>query len=150
MVDREDSGGYHQEEDEMINDEEEAKADAAALAVFPKRMKAVLKFGYDEGFKDHLAAKGETFDGYIESVFNMMQVYWRHPSLTTEVIFEVTECSNILIYFHGIIMCYENKNSFKSYFFATYRSKMSHCTKLASYGTQEVWDTFRKKLKRQN
>ena len=106
MVDREDSGGYHQEEDEMINDEEEAKADAAALAVFPKRMKAVLKFGYDEGFKDHLAAKGETFDGYIESVFNMMQVYWRHPSLTTEVIFEVAECSNILIYCNDIISLY--------------------------------------------
>ena len=96
MVDREDSGGYHQEEDEMINDKEEAKADAAALAVFPKRMKAILKFGYDEGFKDHLAAKGETFEGYIESVFNMMQVYWRHPSLTTEVIFEVAGCFYII------------------------------------------------------
>ena len=118
MVDREDSGGYHQEEDEMINDEEEAKADAAALAVFPKRMKAVLKFGYDEGFKDHLAAKGETFDGYIESVFNMMQVYWRHPSLTTEVIFEVKECSHIVDSSWNFILPYfyrKNKISFLPY-----------------------------------
>ena len=92
IIDREGEGGYHREEDEMINNIDEEEADAAPPAVFPKRMKAVLRFGYDEGFKNHIDAKGETFEEYIESVFTMFQVYWLHPSLTTEVIFEVLHC----------------------------------------------------------
>ena len=51
IIDREGEGGYHREEDEMINDIDEEEADAAPPAVFPKRMKAVLQIlGCSEGW----------------------------------------------------------------------------------------------------
>ena len=108
MVDREEKvPGYHREGDEYINDEEVIKAANAEPAVLPKKLKAVIKFGYDKAlkdwlrdFRDHWKRKGETFEEYIESVFTVTQVYWRHPSLTTEVIFEVIDKQSILICHH--------------------------------------------------
>ena len=108
MVDREENApGYHREGDEYINDEEEIKAASAEPAVLPKKLKAVIRFGYDKAlkdwlrdFRDHWKRKGETFEEYIESVFTVTQVYWRHPSLTTEVIFEVIDKQSILIRHH--------------------------------------------------
>ena len=72
------------------------QANSAAPVTLPKKLKAVIKFGYDEGLKDwlenftdHWKREAWYFDEYIESLFTCTQVLWRHPSLTTEVIWEV-------------------------------------------------------------
>ena len=41
--------------------------------------------------KNYLETKGESFEEYVEAVFTQTQVYWRHPSLTSELIFEVID-----------------------------------------------------------
>ena len=94
MIDREDVEGYHQEGDEMINEKDEEKVYTATPGTLPKKLKASIKFAYDEGMKNALETKGESFEDYVESVFTQTQVYWRHPSLTTELIFEVIDRKN--------------------------------------------------------
>ncbi len=54
----------------------------------PIKLKAAIKFGYDETMK--LQLKGENFQSYMEDVITHNQAYWSHPSLGTEVIFEVS------------------------------------------------------------
>ena len=94
MIDREDVEGYHQEGDEMINEKDEEKVYTATPGTLPKKLKASIKFAYDEGMKNYLETKGESFEEYVEAVFTQTQVYWRHPSLTTELIFEVIDRKN--------------------------------------------------------
>ena len=55
----------------------------------PTKVKVAIKFGYDETMKTQL--KGEGFISYMEDVITHNQAYWSHPSLGTEVIFEVTK-----------------------------------------------------------
>ena len=53
----------------------------------PTKLKVSIKFGYDETMKRQL--NGEDFESYMKGVITHNQAYWRHPSLGTEVIFEV-------------------------------------------------------------
>ena len=53
----------------------------------PTKLKVSIKFGYDETMKAQL--NGEDFESYMNDVITHNQAYWRHPSLGTEVIFEV-------------------------------------------------------------
>ena len=55
----------------------------------PTKVKVAIKFGYDETMKTQL--NGEDFMSYMEDVITHNQAYWSHPSLGTEVIFEVTK-----------------------------------------------------------
>ena len=53
-------------------------------------VKAVLKFGYDEGLKDVLEKEAKKeFDDWILDVFTHLQAYYRLPSLGTIIEFEV-------------------------------------------------------------
>ena len=82
-----DSDGWIQKGDEEINNEMEETSMQAQPTKMPSKMKAVIKFGYDEGIKIRLGNK--TFDDWIKEVFVHAQAHFRHPSLGTDVEFEV-------------------------------------------------------------
>ena len=56
----------------------------------PGKLKAVIKFGFDEGFKNRVSQLGQTFDDWIDAVFIHTQAHFRHASLGTEIHFEVS------------------------------------------------------------
>merc|ERR1712110_83117 len=85
-IDRND--GWHQVGDEMVNDAEEAAAENAESVPIPSKLKAVIKFGYEETMKRALG--DETFDSYITKVLAHAQIYYRlADSLGTVIEFEV-------------------------------------------------------------
>ena len=80
--------GWHQNGDAVINDEAEKEAAVAQVVSIPSTLKAVIKFGYDEGLKNALG--DEDFDEWIEKVFTHTQGHFRHSaSLGTTIEFEV-------------------------------------------------------------
>ena len=86
-------GGWHipeGDEDEEINDEIEFEAAKAELSSIPSKLKAVLKFGYDEGWKT--AFDAYDFNEWIVGVFAHTQAHYKDPSLGTQVTFEVRFC----------------------------------------------------------
>ena len=58
----------------------------------PSKLKAKIKFGYDEGLKADLTSNGIDFESWISDVFPHVQARFSHPSLGTEIVFEV--CSS--------------------------------------------------------
>ena len=91
-VDRNDDE-WRQNGDEMINDEEEAFVRSAQASVggsIPAKIKATVKFGYEDGMKAALEKHGRNFDDWIADVFTHAQVHFRHSSsLGTQIEFEV-------------------------------------------------------------
>ena len=80
--------GWHQSGDEELNDVEEQGAAVASVVSIPSTLKAVIKFGYDEGIKNALG--DEDFDTWIATVFTHTQAHFRHSaSLGTTIEFEV-------------------------------------------------------------
>ena len=55
----------------------------------PRKLKATIKFGYEDGMKMALQREGTTFDKWIANVVPHAQIHFRHPSLGTEIEFEV-------------------------------------------------------------
>ena len=95
-VDRDDDEFHIENGDEEVNDEEEIEAELAEVVAIPSKLKAVIKFGYDEGWKN--AFKGVDFNKWIESVFTHTQAHYKHPSLGTKITFEVlSRCRSISI-----------------------------------------------------
>ena len=78
-----------QEGDELFNSGIEKEADAAQSTTIPSKLKAVIKFGYDEGIKNRLSQQGQTFQQWIEGVLTHAQAHFKHPSLGTQIEFEV-------------------------------------------------------------
>ena len=79
-----------QEGDELFNSGIEKEADAAQSTSIPSKLKAVIKFGYDEGLKNRLSHQGKTFEQWIVGVLAHAQAHYKHPSLGTEIEFEVS------------------------------------------------------------
>ena len=99
-VDRDDDGFQKQNGDEEVNDQEELDADNADVVAIPSKLKAVIKFGYDEGWKK--AFKGVDFNKWIENVFAHTQARYKDPSLGTKITFEVLFClERIYISYHS-------------------------------------------------
>ena len=73
----------------MVNLNLEKAAEVARLATIPSKLKAVIKFGYDEGIKNRLSQQGQTFQQWIEGVLTHAQAHFKHPSLGTQIEFEV-------------------------------------------------------------
>ena len=86
-VDRNDNGWHLVGGDEEVNDEIELEAAKAEVVSIPSKLKAVIKFGYDEGWKKAFA--GTDFDDWIAAVFTHTQAHYKDPSMGTEVTFEV-------------------------------------------------------------
>jgi len=59
----------------------------------PRKLKATIKFGYEDGMKMALEQEGTTFDKWIANVVPHAQVHFQHPSLGTEIELEVLEGS---------------------------------------------------------
>jgi hypothetical protein len=75
-------------DDEIIDDVVEAIASAARVGGIPSRLKAVIKFGYEDTL--HATLNGKDFNAWIAGVFTHTQVYFRHAaSLGTTIEFEV-------------------------------------------------------------
>ena len=66
----------------------EKEAAAAKSTTIPSKLKAVIKFGYDEGWKNAFA--GSDFNDWIASVLTHSQAHYKDPSLGTEVTLEVS------------------------------------------------------------
>ena len=87
-----DDGKWHTpegDEDEEINDEIEFAAAKAEVVSLPAKLKAVLKFGYDEGWTTSPTFGGYDFNEWIVGVFAHTQAHYKDPSLGTQVTFEV-------------------------------------------------------------
>ena len=81
--------GWAQIGDEVVNAQIEKDADAMKSTTIPSKLKAVIKFGYDEGIKNRLSQQGQTFQQWIEGVLTHAQAHFKHPSLGTQIEFEV-------------------------------------------------------------
>ena len=81
---------WTQEGDELLNTGIEKEAEAAKSTTIPSKLKAVIKFGYDEGMKNRLSRQGKTFEQWIVGVLAHAQAHFKHPSLGTEIQFEVS------------------------------------------------------------
>ena len=86
-VDRNDGGWHLVGGDEEVNDKIEIAAAKAEVVTIPSKLKAIIKFGYDEGWKNAFA--GTDFDEWIAAVFTHTQAHYKDPSMGTEVTFEV-------------------------------------------------------------
>ena len=86
-VDRNDGGWHLVGGDEEVNDKIEMEAAKAEVVSIPSKLKAVIKFGYDQGWKEAFA--GTDFDEWIAAVFTHTQAHYKDPSMGTEVTFEV-------------------------------------------------------------
>ena len=118
--------------DEEVNADIEEAAHAARAVVIPSKLKAVIKFGYDDGMKDALG--GEDFDTYIAGVMTHTQAHYRHAaSLGTTIEFEVCQAIYILIY-SPLKEYFNGKVSRKS----LYRSKVRPYIKLGPDGLQMI------------
>ena len=63
------------------------EAAKAEVGTIPSKLKAVIKFGYDEGWKN--AFDGTNFNDWIASVLTHSQAHYKDPSLGTKISFEV-------------------------------------------------------------
>ena len=64
-----------------------ARYEQAKISSIPRKLKAVIKFGYDDGMKNALG--NQDFESWIEDVFTHTKLHYRHPSLGTMIEFEV-------------------------------------------------------------
>ena len=55
----------------------------------PSKLKATIKFGYEDSMKEWLDSNGQDFDSWITGPLTHAQAIYRHKSLGTEVEFEV-------------------------------------------------------------
>ena len=84
--------------DEEIDDEEEKRVAGFRGASIPSRMKATLKFGYDETLAEELGGS-RGFDRWVSEVMTHTQAHYRHSeSLGTQIEFEV--CKQMKIFQH--------------------------------------------------
>ena len=87
-------GGFHEQMDEVVNDELEEQIKRAQETPIPSKLKATIKFGYESGLKSALDAQGTTFDNWIADVFPHTQAHFRHSCLGTQIEFEVYKPSD--------------------------------------------------------
>ena len=73
--------------DEWLNYGIEHNAEIAKLTNIPSKLKATIRFGYEDGIKAALGNRN--FDDWIQSVLAHAQVHFRHISLGTIIEFEV-------------------------------------------------------------
>jgi hypothetical protein len=77
-----------QQGDEILNDAEEELSQTAAVTAIPSKLKATIKFGYENGLNEELGSVD--FNVWIADVFTHTQAHFRHAaSLGTTIEFEV-------------------------------------------------------------
>ena len=87
------------DDDEVIDDEEEKRVASFEATSVPRKLKATIKFGFDQTLSDELGGR-PGFDSWISQVFSHTQAHFRHSeSLGTEIVFEV--CKQIKIFHHS-------------------------------------------------
>ena len=75
--------------DAIFDPDEEARDSVARVTSIPCRLKAVIKFGYEDTLNTDLG--GEDFNDWIAGVFVHTQAHFRHAeSLGTTIEFEVS------------------------------------------------------------
>ena len=76
------------EGDVIFDVEEEAFVETAPLTSIPSKLKATIKFGYEDGLNKKLGSAD--FNEWIADVFTHTQAHFRHAeSLGTTIEFEV-------------------------------------------------------------
>ena len=80
--------GEATDSDEIFDPVEEGRVNAAAVTSIPSKLKAVIKFGYEDTMRSALS--GTDFNSWIGGVFTHTQAHFRHSaSLGTTIEFEV-------------------------------------------------------------
>ena len=83
---------YTEDGDEEVDPIKEAAVYSTEIEPIPSKLKAVIKFGYTEGLVLQLKEEGKPeFPEYIETVMVHAQARYLHPSLGTQIHFEVQE-----------------------------------------------------------
>ena len=77
----------NQSDDEIINDNLEIQAQNAKISSIPSKLRATIKFGYEDSMKEWLGS--QDFDSWIQAPLVHAQAIYKHKSLGTEVEFEV-------------------------------------------------------------
>ena len=96
--------GLRENGDEVIDDEEEKRAASIEATSVPRKLKATIKFGFDQTLSDELGGR-TGFDSWISQVFTHTQAHFRHSeSLGTEIEFEV--CKLMKIFHHPLKTTY--------------------------------------------
>ena len=73
--------------DEFLNYGIEHDAKIAKLTNIPSKLKATIRFGYEDGLK--AAFGNDSFDEWTQSILAHAQAHFRHMSLGTIIEFEV-------------------------------------------------------------
>ena len=89
--------GFHEQNDELVNDDLEEQVQRAPERSIPSQLKATIKFGYESGLKSTLDAEGITFEDWIADVAPHAQAHYLHSSLGTQIHFEVCKKQITLI-----------------------------------------------------
>ena len=90
--------------DELIDAEEEDAVSVvdASNVIIPSKLKAVIKFGFDEALSHRLDSVETDFTTWITSVMAHVQSYYQHSSLGTKILLEV--CSyNCMKYYVTVV-----------------------------------------------
>ena len=83
-------GESKREGDEIIDEKEEEAAESTEVVSIPSKLRAVIKFGYEEGIKGQLKKdKKPIFEDWIDEVMAHTQAHFRDPSLGTIIEFQV-------------------------------------------------------------
>ena len=92
---REGKNRFRIDGDEVIDDEEEKRVASFEATSVPRKLKATIKFGFDQTLSDELGGR-IGFDSWISQVFTHTQAHFRHSeSLGTEIEFEVCKLMKI-------------------------------------------------------
>ena len=78
---------WNQSDDEIINENLEKQAQNAKISSVPSKLKATIKFGYEDTMKEWLGS--QDFDSWIQAPLVHAQAIYKHRSLGTEIEFEV-------------------------------------------------------------
>ena len=79
IINRDDEG-WHREGDEIINDSVERLVQKAKVSTMPSKLKATIKFGYEDSMKEWLDSNGQDFDSWITGPLTHAQAIYRHES----------------------------------------------------------------------
>ena len=86
--------GWHASGDALVNKTERQLVALARKTGIPSKLKATIRFGYEESAKKKM---GSNVDGWIKDIMTHVTAHYRHPSLGTQIEFEVRREVDLLV-----------------------------------------------------
>ena len=96
--------GWHTSGDALVNKTERQLVALARRTGIPSKLKTTIRFGYEESAKKKM---GNNVDGWIKDIMTHVTAHYRHPSLGTQIEFEVRrEVDLLMCQFVKLKSCY--------------------------------------------